>query len=227
MKIAKVAAVGLLLASLPVARANAQTNTYRTNVLMNLTFNLTAYEQVYFFFSTNAYTPAAKISKIATAGIIKAVASQARITNHLDNVKLYWRFSWSDPNDVSQDVILRNPGGALMGTNDTVVNNFITVSFPDSVTATQSTSGGKTSTTEYANCNVNLGTSQGAFALHGLATRRLSSLLDGRTLIDPNPYPISFTATVAGSGSVGFHQAEWKGSIIGSGQKVEVEQVSQ
>jgi hypothetical protein len=41
-------------------------------------------------------------------------------------------------------------------------------------------------------------------------------------LIDPTPTPQSFTASVAGSGSIGFHQAEWKGMVIGSGQKVEI-----
>lgn len=113
-----------------------------------------------------------------------------------------------------------------MGTNDMVVNNFISVSFPDSVTTLKATLAGTTNATDYANCNATLSTGHGSFSLHGIATLKSASLFNGKSLIDLNPYPTTFTATVSGSGSLGFHRAEWKGTIMGSGQKVESTLVS-
>jgi len=71
MKIAKLLAVSGLLAVALFSRVHAQeTNSYRTNVLINVTFNLTSYEQVYLFLSTNGfngpYVPSAKTSKVST-----------------------------------------------------------------------------------------------------------------------------------------------------------------
>jgi hypothetical protein len=231
-KIAKVLAVSLLLAVIPAARSHAQTNTvtYRTNVLINLSFSLTAYEQVYVYLSTNGIfgplAPIAQAAKVATSGIIKSIHDRAHLTDNVENAKLYWRISWTDPtNDLSKDVILRNPAG-IMGTNDMVVNNYISVSFPDSVTTLRATLAGTTNATDYANCSATLSTSQGSFSLHGIATLKSASLFNGKSLIDPNPYPTTFTATVSGSGSLGFHRAEWKGTIMGSGQKLEITPVS-
>jgi hypothetical protein len=224
-KIAKVAVGALLLAVITMATANAQTNSYRTNVLVNLSFSLTAYEQTYIFLSTNGfggpYAPTAKTAKVATDGVIRAIAKQAHITNDLSNAKLYWRLSWTNSDDVTRNIIIRRGG------EDTVVNNFIfDLSFPDSVTTLRATLAGTTNTTDYANCNITLGSSQGSFSLQGIATIKSGSLYNGKTLIDRSPSPISFTASVAGSGSIAFHQAEWKGTVMGSGQKVEIEQIS-
>ena len=223
-KLLKAALLGALLTVMPLVTANAQTNTYRTNVLLNLTFSLTSYEQVYLFLSTNGfegpYAPSAKTEKVVTSGIIKAIASYAHIAGPLDTAKLYYRISWTDPNDISRDIILRNANG------DTNVSNFILVSFPDSVSQTRAALNGTTNSTDYANCNVSLGTSSGSFTLHGIATLKSASLLMNGRVIDPRPFPTSFSGTVAGSGSIGFHQAEWKGTVMGSGQKVEVQQVS-
>jgi hypothetical protein len=218
-KIAKVALVALLFTL--IARAHAQdTNVYRTNVLLNLTFKLTAYEQVYLVFSTNAIAPSAKTSSVATDGIIRAIAKQAHITNDVSEAKLLYRLSWINPANITRDIIIRR------GSEDIVVNNYILVNFPDSVSHVRATLTGTTNATDYANCNVSLGTSLGSFALHGFATIKSGSLFYNRHLIDPTPTPSGFTATIAGSGSIGFHQTEWKGTVIGSGQKVEVEQVS-
>ena len=88
-KIAKIAVGALFLAVITTATANAQTNSYRTNVLLNLTFSLTAYEQTYVFLSTNGfsgYGPTAKTSKVATDGVIRAIAKQAHITNDLSSL---------------------------------------------------------------------------------------------------------------------------------------------
>jgi hypothetical protein len=219
-KIAKVAVVALLFAVMTLARVQAQTNTYRTNVLINLTFKLTGYEQVYLFLSTNGfngpYAPSAKSASVATDGVIRSIAKQAHITNDVSNAKLFYRLSWTDPGNIAHDIILRR------GSDDFVVNNYILVSFPDSVSQVRAALNGTTNVTDYANCNVSLGTSSGSFTLHGLATIKSGSLFNGRTLIDPTPTPQSFTASVAGSGSIGFHQAEWKGTVMGSSQKVEI-----
>lgn len=224
-KLLNAALLGSLLILMPLARADAQTNTYRTNVLLNLTFNLTSYEQVYLFLSTNGfkgpYAPSAKTSKAPTAGIISAIASQGHIPGNLSNAKLYYRLSWTDPNDVSRDIILR------IGNMDTNVNNYVLVSFPDSVTQQRATLSGTTNATDYANCNVSLGTSRGSFTLHGIATLKSASLTSNGHVIDHRLFPTSFSASVAGSGSIGIHQAEWKGTVMGAGQKVEIEQVSQ
>jgi hypothetical protein len=224
-KIAKVAVVALLFTVMTMARVDAQTaNTYRTNVLLNLSFKLTAYEQVYLFLSTNGfkgpYAPSAKTATVATDGIIRSIATQAHITNDVSTAKLYYRLSWTDPTNILHDIIIRR------GAEDFVVNNYILVNFPDSVSTVRATLTGTTNVTDYANCNVSLGTSLGSFTLHGLATIKSGSLFYNGRLSDPTPTPQSFTATVAGSGSIGFHQAEWKGTVMGSGQKVEVEQVS-
>jgi len=223
-KIAKIAVGALFLAVITTATANAQTNSYRTNVLLNLTFSLTAYEQTYVFLSTNGfsgYGPTAKTSKVATDGVIRAIARQAHITNDLSNAKLYWRLSWTNADDVTSNIIIRRGG------EDTVINNFVfDLSFPDSVTTLRATLAGTTNTTDYANCNITLGSSQGSFSLQGIATIKSGSLFNGKTLIDRSPSPISFTASVAGSGSIGIHRAEWKGTVMGSGQKVEREQIS-
>jgi hypothetical protein len=114
-----------------------------------------------------------------------------------------------------------------MGTNDMVITNYLNLSFPDSVTASTPTLSGTTNTTDYASCKVSLLTSQQSFDLRGLATVKSGSLFYGKTMIDPTPTPKSFNITLLGSGSVGFHIAEWKGTITGSGQKVEFVQVSQ
>src|SRR5215475_12264896 len=142
-KIAKIAVGALFLAIFTMATANAQTNTnsisYRTNVLLNLTFSLTVYEQNYVFLSTNGfngpYAPTAKIAKIATDGIIKAIAKQAHITNDLSNAKLYWRLSWTtNSDDVTRAIIVRRGG------QDTVINSSIfDLNFPDSVTTLRAT----------------------------------------------------------------------------------------
>lgn len=224
-KIAKAAAVTLLLAVISMGNANAQTS-YRTNLLINLSFSLTGYEQVYLFLSTDGfsgpYAPVAKTVKVTTPGIISAIAKHAQITNDLSTAKLYWRLSWtnSSDNDITRDIIIRR------GATDTVVNNYAQISFPDSVSSVRATLSGTTNVTDYANCIISLSTSQGAFTLHGVATLKSASLLYSGHLADPNPYPVSFTSTVAGSGSIGFHQAEWKGTVTGSGQKVEIEQIS-
>ncbi len=224
-KIAKVAIVALLFTVMTLARVDAQTtNTYRTNVLLNLTFKLTGYEQVYLFLSTSnfdgPYVPSAKTASVATDGIIRSIAKQAHITNDVSAAKLYYRLSWTDPDAISRDIIIRR------GTEDFVVNNYILVDFPDSVSTVRATLIGTTNVTDYANCNVSLGTSLGSFTLHGLATIKSGSLFYNSRLSDPTPTPQSFTASVAGSGSIGIHRAEWKGTVMGSGQKVEVEQVS-
>jgi hypothetical protein len=219
-KIAKLAIVALSFAVMTLARVDAQTDTYRTNVLLNLTFRLTGYEQVYLFFSSSnfsgPYAASAKAATVATDGVIRSIAKQAHITNDLSTAKLYYRLSWTDPDHISRDIIIRR------GTEDTVVNNFILVNFPDSVSTVRATLNGTTNVTDYANCNVSLGTSSGSFTLHGLATIKSGSLFYNGHLSDPTPTPQSFTASVAGSGSIGFHQAEWKGTVMGSGQKVEV-----
>jgi hypothetical protein len=232
-KIVKVAVGALLLAILTVATANAQTNSYRTNVLLNLSFSLTAYEQTYIVFPTNVggvYVPTAKSDKVVTDGIIRAIAKQAQITNDLSNAKLYLRLSWTtNVDDITRDIIVRK------GTEDTVVNNYIAVDlpitllagqFPDSVTTLRATLSGNTNVTDYANCTFELHTIQGSFSLHGIATIQSASLFNGRTLIDRTPFPTSFTASVTGSGGIGYHPAEWKGTVMGSGQKVEIEQIS-
>jgi len=225
-KIAKLAVIALSLTVMTMARVQAQTNTdtYRTNVLINLTFKLTGYEQVYLFLSTNGfkgpYAPSAKTSSVVTDGVIRSIAKQAHITNDVSSAKLFYRLSWTDPNDISRDIIIRR------GAEDFVVNNYILVNFPDSVSTVRATLNGTTNVTDYANCNVSLGTSSGSFTLHGLATIKSGSLFNGKTMIDPTPTPQSFTASVAGSGSIALHQAEWKGTVMGSGQKVEIVPVS-
>jgi hypothetical protein len=223
-KLLKAALLGSLLAAMPLAKANAQTNTYRTNVLLNLTFSLTSYEQVYLFFSTNGfdgpYAPSAKTEKVVTAGVINAIASYAHIPGSMANAKLYYRLSWTDPDNISRDIIIRN------GNTDTNVSNYILVSFPDSVSQTRAALNGTTNSTDYANCNVSLGTSLGSFTLHGIATLKSASLMMNKKVIDFRPFPTSFSGSIAGSGSIGFHQAEWKGTVMGSAQKVEIEQVS-
>jgi hypothetical protein len=200
-----------------IARLHAQTNTYHTNVLLNLSFKLTGYEQVVLAFTTNGpFVKSAKAASIATDGVIRAIAKQAHITNDVSAAKLYYRLSWTDPNDISRDIIIRR------GAEDTVVNNFILLNFPDSVSQERAALNGTMNVTDYANCNVSLGTASGSFTLHGLATIKSGSLFMGRTLVDPTPTPQSFTASIAGSGSIGFHRCEWKGTVMGSGQKVEV-----
>jgi hypothetical protein len=114
-----------------------------------------------------------------------------------------------------------------MGTNDMVITNYLNLSFPNTVTTSTPTLSGATNSTDYASCIVSLLTRQQSFDLHGLATIKSGSLFIGKTMIDPTPTPKSFTITLLGSGSIGFHQAEWKGTITGSGQKVEIVQVSQ
>lgn len=222
-KLIKAALLGSLIAVMPLAKINAQ-NTYRTNVLLNLSFTLTSYEQVYEFFSTNGfggpYVPSAKTSKASTASIIQAIASYGHIPGNMANAKLYYRLSWIGTNDISRDIILR------VGNLDTNVNSYVLVSFPDSVTSQRATLSGTTNAVDYANCNVSLGTSLGSFTLHGIATIKSASLMMGGHLIDTRPFPTSFSGTVSGSGSIGFHQAEWKGTVLGASQKVEVEQVS-
>jgi hypothetical protein len=223
-KIAKLATIALLFAVMTMARVHAQTNTIRTNVLLNLTFKLTGYEQVILNFtgSTNGpFLRSAKAQSIATDGIIRSIAKQAHITNDVSAAKLLYRVSWTNPtNDISQDIIIRR------GAEDYVVNNYILVNFPDSVTQERPTATGTTNVTDYANCNVSLGTSSGSFTLHGLATIKSGSLFYNGRLADPTPTPQSFTASVSGSGSIGFHRCEWKGTVMGSGQKIELVQVS-
>jgi hypothetical protein len=220
-KITKLATISLLFAVMTVARLHAQTNTYRTNVLLNLSFKLTGYEQVILAFATNGpFVKSAKPASIATDGVIRAIAKQAHITNDLSAAKLLYRVSWTDPDFLSHDIIIRR------GTEDYIVNNYILVNFPDSVSQERAALNGTMNVTDYANCNVSLGTSSGSFTLHGLATIKSGSLFMGRTLVDPTPTPQSFTASIAGSGSIGFHRCEWKGTVMGSGQKIEVEQVS-
>src|ERR1051326_4072034 len=152
MKIVKLFAVGLLLGDAFFSTANAQTNSYRTNVLMNITFNLTAYEQDYLFLSTSnfdgPYVPSAKISKIATDGVIRAVAHQAHIIGDLNDAKLYFRSSWTDPHDISYDIVLRSPTGQIMGTNDAVINRYLSLNFPNAVLATRASLNGTTNATE-------------------------------------------------------------------------------
>jgi hypothetical protein len=225
MKIAKAAVALLFLAVVTMATADAQTTNF--NVLLNLTFSLTSYEQQYVFFTTNGlkgpYALTAQTGTVATDGIIRAIAQRAQITGDLSNAKLYMRFSWTNANDITQDIIIRR------GTEDTVVNNYILVNFPDSVSTVRATLTGTTNVTEYANCNVQLATGLnglGSFNLNGIATVKSASLFNGRTLIDRTPHKSSFTASVSGSGSLGFHRAEWKGTVMGSGQKVEIQQVS-
>jgi hypothetical protein len=228
IKIAKVAVGMLLLQVITIATANAQTNEnlYRTNVLINLSFSLTAYEQTYVYPSTNifggGYVPTVRAAKVATDGVIKGIARRANITGDLSNAKLYWRLSWTtNSDDVTRNIIIRR------GTEDTVINNFIfDLNFPDSVTTLRTTLVGTTNTTDYANCNISLNSSQGSFSLQGIATIKSGSLYNGKSLIDRSPSPISFTASVAGSGSIAFHRAEWKGTVMGSGQKVEIEEIS-
>jgi hypothetical protein len=221
-KIAKIAVGALFLTVITMATANAQTNSYRTNVLLNLSFSLTAYEQTYIVLSTNLAAPTAKTDKVATDGVIRAIAKEAHVTGDLTNAKLYWRLSWTNADDVTRNIIIRR------GTEDTVVNNFIfDLSFPDSVTTLRATLAGTTNTTDYANCNISLHSpSQGYFSLQGIATIKSGSLYNGKTLIDRSPSPTSFTASVAGSGSIAFHRAEWQGTVMGSGQKVEIEKIS-
>jgi hypothetical protein len=238
MKIAKASVAALFLAVITMATAKAQTaNTYRTNVLLNLTFSLTSYEQQYIYFTTNGlkgpYAPTAATGQVTTDGIIRAIGKQAQITGDLSNAKLYMRLSWTNADDITNrnitsDIIIRT------GTQDTVVNSHILVDLPitllagqfSSVSTLRATLSGTTNVTEYANCNVQLLTGPGRFTLQGIATVKSTSLVNGRTLIDRTPFPTSFTASVSGSGILGFHQAEWKGTVMGSGQKVEIQQVS-
>jgi|ERR1043165_1232607 hypothetical protein len=224
MKIVKLFAVGLLLALSFLAGAHAQEEiTYRTNVLINVALNLTVYEQVY----TENFAPNTKTSKVETNGIIAAIAHQAHITNDLSNAKLYYRLSWSGTNDSSRDMILRNIGGQIMGTNDMVVNNYFSLSFPDTVTTERANADGTMYATDHTHLNATLSTSQGSFNLHGIALIKSGGLFDGRKVIERSAVPKTFTATVTGSGSVGFHRAEWQGTITGSGQKIEITPVSQ
>ena len=230
-KFAILVAASLLFTVLPATSINGQTNSYGTNVLINLSFNLIAYEQFYNILSPDGfngpYLPTVKTEKVGTSSVIKSIHDQAHITDNLDGAKLFLRISLSNPSQLSLDVILRNPNGAIMGTNDMVVTNYLILSFPESVTATAPTLSGATNSTDYASCMVSLGTSQQNFALRGLATIKSGSLFYGKTMIDPIPAPKSFTITLLGTGGVDFHRAERKGTITGSGQKVEIVQVSQ
>jgi len=224
-KFACATAVALVLTAAPFTKAIAQTNSYRTNVLINLTLNLTGYEQVYLFFTTNLfngpYVPSARTITVPTAGIISAIARNANITGDLSNAKLYWRTSWTDyATNATHDVIIRR------GTNDTVVNGYCQVSFPDRVSTVRATLTGTTNVSDYANCVISLGTSQGSFTVHGVAVLKSASMLYNKRVVEPLPMPTSFTATIAGSGSIGIHRAEWKGTVTGSGQKVELVPIS-
>jgi hypothetical protein len=221
-KFACATAVALVIAVAPFTKAVAQTNSYRTNVLINLTFNLTYYEQVVLAFTTNGpFVPSARTVTVPTAGIISAVARNANITGDLSTAKLYWRTSWTDyATNATHDVIIRR------GTNDTVVNSYCQVSFPDRVSTVRATLTGTTNVSDYANCVISLGTSQGSFTVHGVAVLKSASMLYNNRVVEPLPMPTSFTATIAGSGSIGFHRAEWKGTITGSGQKVEIVPIS-
>src|SRR6266566_405800 len=110
-KIAKLAVIALSLTVMTMAKVHAQTNAYRTNVLLNLTFKLTGYEQVYLFLSTNRfdgpYAPSAKTASVVTDGIIRSIAKQAHITNDVSAAKIYYRLSWTNPDDISHDIIIR------------------------------------------------------------------------------------------------------------------------
>jgi hypothetical protein len=164
---------------------------------------------------------------MATDGVIRAIAHQAHITGDLADAKLFYRLSWINPTNISRDMILRNPGGYIMGTNDAVVNNYLSLSFLDTVSSVRASLGGTMNATDYVHLNAMLSSSQGSFSVHGIATLKSASLVYNRKVSDRLPTPKFFTCAVAGSGSVGFHQAEWKGTVMGSGQKVEVQEVSQ
>lgn len=229
-KFAIAIAAGLLF-TLPADNVNGQTNSYVTNVLINLSFNLTGYEQSFSFQSPDGfngpYLPIVKTAKVGASSVIKSINDFAHITDNLDGAKFYWRITWFGPRQFNQDVILRNPNGGIMGTNDMVVTNYLNLSFPDSVTTVTPAGSGATNSTDYAHCIVSLATAQQSFDLHGLATIKSGSLLFGKTMIDPNPVPKSFVITALGSGAFGFRLAEWKGTITGSGQKVELVRTSQ
>jgi len=229
-KIAIVVVGVLFLAVFTFATANAQTNTNsipysRTNVLLNLTFSLTVYEQIYTVFPTNVggtVVPTAKTTKIATDGVIRAIAKKAQITGDLSNAKLFWRRSWTNSDDIADEIIIRR------GAVDTVIaSSIFDLSFPDNITTLRATLAGTTNITDYANCSITLvSPSVGVFFLQGNATLKSGSLFNGKSLVDRSPSAISFTAAVAGSGSIGFHPAVWKGTVMGAGQKVEIEQIS-
>jgi hypothetical protein len=234
MKITKVAIGLLLLQGITTVIANAQTNQNlsRTNVLLNLSLNLTAYEQTWVYPSTNIfipnYVPTVKTDKVVTDGVIRAIAKRAQITGDLSNAKLYWRLSWSTNSDaVTGEIIVTDEIIIRRGAEDTVIDNSIfDLSFPQTVSTVRATLAGTLNSTEYANCNITLSSSQGSFFLQGIATKKSGSLFNGKSLIDRSLSPISFTASVAGSGSIGFHHAEWKGTVMASGQKVEIEEIS-
>src|ERR1051326_7925385 len=210
MKIVKLFVGGRLSVIAVLSPAKAQTNSYRTNVLINIMFNLNVYEQVYLFLSTSnfagPYVPSVKISKVTTDGVIGAVAHQAGITGDLSGTKLYFRLSWTDPNDISRDMIIRKPGGYIMGTNDAVVNGYLSLNFPDTVSVVSADLDGTTNVTDYANLNAtlnqNLSGSQGSFNLRGISTLKSGSLFYNGQLIDRFPSPKSFTCPVTGSGSL-------------------------
>jgi hypothetical protein len=218
IKMAKVTMVAVLLAVTPLARVNAQTN--RTSVLLNLTFNLTSYEQTYL--ESGTIIPSARTAKVNTASLITAIAKDAHITGDMSTAKLYWRLSWIGTNGISSDFIIRKGTNDYLVGGDSASFNYFLISFPDKVATTRANLNGTITSTDFANCNVSLGTSSGSFTLHGIATRKSSSLLNGKTVIDLTPFTTSFTASVAGSGSISFHQAEWKGTVMGSGQLVEI-----
>src|SRR4026208_1627780 len=83
-------AAGLLFTVLPATSVNGQTNSYGTNVLINLSFNLTAYEQSYSFPNGigGPYLPIVKIAKVGTFNVIKSIHDLAHITDNLDGAKL-------------------------------------------------------------------------------------------------------------------------------------------
>jgi hypothetical protein len=228
MKIYLFIALAILADGLYCTRAAAQSTDTdagpTTNLIVTTTLNLTAYIQN----PSNGPLPSVTIQKLTTKDIIAAIETELGLpTNDVATAKLLLKWNGvGGTNFVPVAEFLRTSAGdtnvdsvfSIAGGNTSLGN--LTVS-----TIRSNIRSGTSTETDFTIAAVSLNTTnaQLSFSAQGQAKISLSSVASGKTLVDPRAFPLSYSISLTGSGTVGTNSAVFTGTFTAGNRKVETQ----
>jgi hypothetical protein len=217
-----IAGVGAVIA-LGLAPMGAQS--IHTNLVLTATLNLTAYVQQ----PTNSSgsLPAVAVQRFANKDIISAIETHLGFpTTDLSTARLLVQFvGLGNTNQQSSlNIVLRTASG------DTNLNDLVSLDFPSFLTllnnevvkTSRPNINGTETRTEYSIASLSLdATDLLTFHTQGRVKITESSVLVNGKILDKRLFPLSYSFTLAGSGTVGTNQAVFNGTAAITGRKIE------
>ena len=230
-----------------VLQINAQTNSFRTNIVLNVSVSLSALVQnISLLRSNNLLFSVGRPMKVDTKGVISSLSGlqtsitssdtfttngSTIITNTIfttntlptfgSNAKLLFQYTDVGTSTQSTGFLVR------AGTNDTDISAYLQLFFSDSSTSVRNLrtneNRGTITETDYILSELRLqNTAKGDFAVQGFTTRPATTVVNNGQIIGSGTFPTAIIAQVAGQGHVGNQNAIFRGTVTAADRKIEI-----